>query len=90
MISRSQMNRQLYQFGTDPRSTGGVGSLRPQFVTGPNSPEQLYEMDRARQAARRALQKLSTDPVSIIRDLYNTDVESYRRVLHFFSHLFWV
>jgi hypothetical protein len=81
MISRSQMNRQLYQFGTDPRSTGGVGSLRPQFVTGPGSPEQLYEMDRARQAARRALQKLSTDPVSIIRDLYNTDVESYRRVL---------
>jgi hypothetical protein len=75
------MNRQLYQFGTDPRSTGGVGSLRPQFVTGPGSPEQLYEMDRARQAARRALQKLSTDPVSIIRDLYNTDVESYRRVL---------
>jgi hypothetical protein len=81
MISRSQMNRQLYQFGTDPRSTGGVGSLRPQFVTGPNSEEQMYEMDRARQAARRALQKLSTDPVSIIRDLYNTDVESYRRVL---------
>jgi hypothetical protein len=75
------MNRQLYQFGTDPRSTGGVGSLRPQFVTGPNSEEQMYEMDRARQAARRALQKLSTDPVSIIRDLYNTDVESYRRVL---------
>jgi hypothetical protein len=75
------MNRQLYQFGTDPRSTNGVGSLQPQFVTGPGSPEQLYEMDRARQAARRALQKLSTDPVSIIRDLYNTDVESYRRVL---------
>jgi hypothetical protein len=81
MISRSQMNRQLYQFGTDPRSTGGVGSLRPQFVTGPNSDEQLYEMDRARQAARRALQKLSTDPVSILRDLYNTDVKSYNRVL---------
>jgi hypothetical protein len=36
-------------------------------------------MDRARQAARRALQKLSTDPVSIIRDLYNTDVESYQK-----------
>jgi hypothetical protein len=81
MISRSQMNRQLYQFGTEPRSTGGVGSLQRQFVTGPGSPEQLYEMDRARQAARRAVQKLSTDPVSIIRDLYNTDVESYRRVL---------
>jgi hypothetical protein len=81
MISRSQMNRQLYQFGTDPRSTGGVGSLRPQFVTGPNSDEQMYEMDRARQAARRALQKLSTDPVSILRDLYNTDVKSYSRVL---------
>jgi len=75
------MNRQLYQFGTDPRSTGGVGSLRPQFVTGPRSSEQLYQMDRARQAAKRALQKLSTNPVSIIRDLYNTDVESYRRVL---------
>jgi hypothetical protein len=81
MISRSQMNRQLYQFGTDPGSTSGIGSLQRQFVTGPGSPEQLYEMDRARQAARRALQKLSTDPVSIIRDLYNTDVESYRRVL---------
>jgi len=81
MISRSQMNRQLYQFGTDPRSTGGVGSLRPQFVTGPNSDEQMYQMDRARQAARRALQKLSTDPVSILRDLYNTDVKSYSRVL---------
>ena len=75
------MNRQLYQFGTDPGSTSGIGSLQRQFVTGPGSPEQLYEMDRARQAARRALQKLSTDPVSIIRDLYNTDVESYRRVL---------
>jgi hypothetical protein len=81
MISRSQMNRQLYQFGTDPGSTSGIGSLQRQFVTGPGSPEQLYEMDRARQAARRAVEKLSTDPVSIIRDLYNTDVESYRRVL---------
>jgi len=81
MISRSQMNRQLYQFGTDPGSTSGIGSLQRQFVTGPGSPEQLYEMDRVRQAARRAVEKLSTDPVSIIRDLYNTDVESYRRVL---------
>jgi hypothetical protein len=81
MISRSQMNRQLYQFGTEPGSTSGIGSLQRQFVTGPNSAEQMYEMDRARQAARRALQKLSTDPVSIIRDLYNTDVKSYRRVL---------
>lgn len=75
------MNRQLYQFGTDPRSTGGVGSLRPQFVTGPNSDEQMYQMDRVRQEAKRALQKLSTDPVSILRDLYNTDVKSYSRVL---------
>jgi hypothetical protein len=75
------MNRQLYQFGTEPGSTSGIGSLQRQFVTGPNSAEQMYEMDRARQAARRALQKLSTDPVSIIRDLYNTDVKSYRRVL---------
>jgi hypothetical protein len=81
MISRSQMNRQLYQFGTEPGSTSGIGSLQRQFVTGPGSPEQLYEMDRVRQAARRAVEKLSTDPISIIRDLYNTDVESYRRVL---------
>ena len=48
MISRSQMNRQLYQFGTDPGSTSGIGSLQRQFVTGPNSAEQMYEMDRAR------------------------------------------
>ena len=81
MISRSQMNRQLYQFGTEPESTSGIGSLQRQFVTGPNSAEQLYEMNRARQEARRALEKLRTDPVSIIRDLYNTDVKSYRRVL---------
>jgi hypothetical protein len=77
MISRSQMNRQLYQFGTDPRSTGGIDSLRPQFVTGPNSSEQINQMRTALQEA----QKVLGDPIGILRDLFNNDIDTYQTVL---------
>lgn len=77
MISRSQMNRQLYQFGTDPRSTGGIDSLRPQFVTGPNSGEQVNQMRNAMQEAQRVL----GDPIGILKNLFNNDIDTYETVI---------